>query len=56
MDFYKILNNGLRKTQKFLPNFLMRRFSVNWQFPQIFGCLAQKSVETVPDHSRKLSH
>ena len=44
------------KQKYFIPNFLVRKFSVNRQFSQIFGCLAQTSVETVPEHSRKLSH
>ena len=54
MEFYKILNNELHKTKNFLPNFLVRKFTVNPQFSQILGYLALKSVETVPDHLQKI--
>ena len=33
--------------QTFPPNFLVRKFSVNGQFPRIFGQTTQKSAETV---------
>ena len=54
MEFYKILNNELHKTKNVLSNFMMRKFTVNGQFSQIFGCLALKSVEAVPNHLRKI--
>ena len=34
--------------QTFPPNFLVRNFSVNWQFPRIFGRISRKNAETVP--------
>ena len=40
-------NISLHKIQCFSPNFLVRKFSVNGQFPQVFGQIARKSSETV---------
>ena len=33
--------------QTFPPNFMMKKFSVNVQFPRIFLRITQKSAETV---------
>ena len=60
MDIAKFLRTAfltLRKIQTFLPNFLVRKFSVNGQFPQIFGRFTKKSVETIREKllTRKLS-
>ena len=37
----------MRKIQTFPPNFLVRKFSVNGQFPWISGRITQKSAEPV---------
>ena len=37
----------MRKIQTFQPNFPVRKFSVNGQFPWISGRITQKSAETV---------
>ena len=42
-----------RKIQGFPPNFLVRRFSANGQFKQIFRRFARKSAETA--RLRKMS-
>ena len=40
-------NISLRKIQYFSPNFPVRKFCVNGQFPQVFRQIARKSSETV---------
>ena len=42
------------KIQAFWSNFLVRKFSVNGQFPRFFSQFAQKSVETFRLRKRKL--
>ena len=37
----------MRKIQTFPHNFLVRKFSVNGEFPRISGRITQKSEETV---------
>lgn len=44
----------LRKAKAFPPNFLVKKFSLGGQFPQMFGRSARKSAETVL--LRKMSH
>ena len=40
-------NISLHKMQQFTPNLLVRKFSVNGHFPQVFCQITQKSTETV---------
>ena len=37
---HKLILFSHHKMQAFPPNFLARKFSANWQFPQIFGRIA----------------
>ena len=40
-------NISLHKIQFFSPNFLMRKFSLNGQFQQVFERISRKATETV---------
>ena len=42
---WKVLKERLPKLQAFSPNFLVRKFSVNGYFLEIFGRFAQKSAK-----------
>lgn len=55
MEVYKYITVDCVKHKHFLPYFLVRKFLVDGDFSQIFRCISQKYMETVPDHLGKIS-
>lgn len=47
------LSNGTAYIQAFPPNFVVPKFSVNGQFPYLFGQIVRKSAENA--HLRTIS-